>query len=136
MAHVFNRGALGLTNATINWTSDTIKARLSLTSEASINKDATSMTGLGLSATDVTLGSKSGPTEDTANDRIDYTCGTISFVAVAAGAEVDKIVVFKFVTNDAGSTPIALVNMSPARTPNGGDINLTISADGLFYLQQ
>ena len=67
------------------------------------------MTGLGLSATDTTLASKTGPTEDTANDRVDYTCGNISFVAVAAGAEVDKIVVFKFVTNDAGSTPIALV---------------------------
>lgn len=136
MAHVFNRGALGLTNNTILWTSDTIKARLSLTSESSINKDATSMTGLGLTATDTTLAGKTGPTEDTANDRIDYTCSNISFVAVAAGAEVDKIVVFKFVTNDAGSTPIALVNLSPARTPNGGDINLTISADGLFYLQQ
>jgi hypothetical protein len=91
MAHVFNRGALGLTNGTIAWTSDTIKARLSVTSESSINKDATSMTGLGLSATDTTLASKTGPTEDTANDRIDFTCGNISFVAVAAGAEVDKL---------------------------------------------
>jgi hypothetical protein len=135
VAHIFNRGALGLTNGTISWSSDD-KARLSLTSESSINKDATSMTGLGLSATDTTLASKTGPTEDTANDRVDYTCGNISFVAVAEGAEVDEIVVFKFVTNDAGSTPIALVNLSPARTPNGGDINLTVSADGLFYLQQ
>ena len=117
MAHIFNRGALGLTNGTINWTSDTIKARLSQTSESSINKDATAMTGLGLTATDVTLAGKSGPTEDTANDRIDYTCSTISFVAVTAGPECDKILVFKFVTNDAGSTPIALINMSPARTP-------------------
>ena len=94
------------------------------------------MTGFGLSATDTTLASKTGPVEDTANDRVDYSCGNISFVAVAAGAEVDKIIVFKFVTNDAGSTPIALVNLSPARTPNGGDLNLTLSADGLFYLQQ
>ena len=133
---VFNRAALGLTDGTLSWTSDTIRARLSNTSESSISKDATAMTGLGLPATDVTLGSKSGPTEDTANDRIDYTCGNSSFVAVGAGAEVDKIIVFKFVTNDAGSTPIAVVNLNPARTPNGGDINLTISADGLFYLQQ
>lgn len=133
---VFNRAALNLQNGSIAWTTDTIKARLSQTSESSISKDATAMTGLGLSATDVTLGSKSGPTEDTTNDRIDYTCGNISFVGVGAGSEVDKIIVFKFVTDDASSTPIAVVNLNPARTPNGGDINLTISSDGLFYMQQ
>jgi hypothetical protein len=136
MGMIFNRGALGLQNTTINWGSDTIKARLSRTSENAISKDATSMTGLGLSATDVALGTKTGPTEDQSLDRIKYGCATIGFAAVAAGAEVDKYIVFKFVTNDAGSIPIAVISLSPAITPNGGDINCTIDAAGLFYTQQ
>ena len=91
MAHVFNRGALGLTNGTIAWSSDTMKARLSSTSESSINKDATSMTGLGLAATDTTLASKTGPVEDTANDRVDYSCGNISFVAARPARKSTKL---------------------------------------------
>jgi len=132
---IFNRGAQGLLDGTITWTSATIKARLSRTSENAISKDATTMTGLGLSATDLTFGSKTGPTEDQSTDRIKFDCGDPTFAAVAAGAEVDKIIVFKFVTNDAGSTPIAVVSITPI-TPNGGDIVVTIDAAGLFYLQQ
>jgi hypothetical protein len=136
MGMIFNHGALGLTDGSIDWGSDTIRARLSRTSENAIDQDATVMTSIGLSATDVALGSKTGPSKDNTTDRIEYACGNISFTAVAAGAEVDKIVVFKFVTNDGDSIPIAVVDLNPARTPNGGDINLTIHADGLFYLQQ
>ncbi len=44
--------------------------------------------------------------------------------------------VFKFVTNDAGSTPVAVVNFSPAITPNGGSIQITPDAAGWFYTQQ
>jgi hypothetical protein len=132
---IFNRGAQGLLDGTITWTSATIKARLSRTSENAISKDATTMTGLGLSATDLTLGSKTGPTEDQSTDRIKFDAGDPTFSAVAAGAEVDKIIVFKFVTNDAGSTPIAVVGITPI-TPNGGDIIVTVDAQGLFYLQQ
>lgn len=132
---VFNRGALGLLNGTITWSSATIKARLSRTSENSISKDALVMTGLGLSATDLALGAKTGPTEDQALDRIVFGCGNPTFAAVATGAEVDKIIVYKFVTNDADSIPIATVAITPI-TPNGGDIAVTVAAAGLFYLQQ
>jgi hypothetical protein len=135
MGMVFNRGALGLLDGSIVWSSATIKARLSLTSESSISKDATVMTGLGLAATDVTLASKTGPTEDQSADRIKYSNGNFTFSAVAAGAQVDKFILFKFVTNDAASIPIATVNIT-AITPNGGDINVTVDAAGLFYLQQ
>jgi hypothetical protein len=133
---VFNRGSLNLLNASINWGSDTIKARLSRTSESSISKDATAMTGIGDAAIgDQTLASKTGPTEDQTNDRVGYSSGVITFTAVT-GAEVDKVVVFKFVTNDAGSTPIAVFNISPAITPNGGNIVVTPAAAGMFYTQE
>lgn len=131
---VFNRGALGLLAGTIVHASDTIKARLVLTSET-LNRDSTVMTGIGLSATDVTISGKTGPVEDTANDRIEFDCGDITFTAVAVGAEVNRIVFYKFVTNDADSIPIA-VNDITAVTPNGGDIIVSISADGTFYTQQ
>ncbi len=133
---VFNRGSLNLLNASINWSSDTIKARLSRTSESSISKDATVMTGIGDAAIgDQTLASKTGPTEDQTNDRVKYSAGAMTFTAVT-GTEVDKVVVFKFVTNDAGSTPIAVFNISPAITPNGGNIVVTPSGDGMFYTQE
>lgn len=133
---VFNRGALGLLDGSIDWESDTIKARLSRTSESSISKDATAMTGIGDDAVgDQTLASKAGPTENQSTDRVGYTAGAITFTGVT-GTEVDKVVVFKFVTNDAGSTPIAVFNISPAITPNGGSIQVTPAAAGMFYLQQ
>lgn len=135
---VFNRAALNLLGVAtaISWSADTIKVRLSRTSEASINKDATAMTGIGDAAIgDQTLGTKTGPTEDTANDRVGYSSAASTFTAVT-GTEVDKLVIFKFVTNDAGSTPIAVVNLSPAITPNGGNIQVTPAAAGWFYTQE
>jgi hypothetical protein len=137
MGQVQNRGARDLQNNTIVWASDTIKARLSRTSE-SINKDTTVMTGLGFSGppTDVTLASKTF-TEDTTNDRIVYGAANFTFSGVAAGAEIDKIIIFKFVTNDAGSTPIAVVTLATPITPGSTiDIVVTVSASGLFYTQQ
>lgn len=134
MGAMFNQGAYQLLNGSINWASDTIKARLSLTSETP-DVDADVMTGIGLPATDQTLGSKTGPTLDDANNRVNYDCGDITFTSVAAGAEVNKIIVFKFVTNDAASIPIAIVSIT-AVTPNGGNIGVTIATAGLFYTQQ
>jgi hypothetical protein len=134
---VFNRGALQLQDGSIDWAANTIKARLSRTSESSINKDATVMTGIGDAGIgDQTLGSKTGPSEDATNDRIEYSSAAVTFASVT-GTEVDKVVIFKFVTNDADSIPIAVVNLNPAITPNGGNVQVTPdAASGWFYSQQ
>lgn len=129
---VFNAGAEGLCNGSITWGSDTIRARLCLASDVP-DPDATSMTGIGLAATDLTVTSKTGPTKDAAADRIIYDCADLAFPAVAAVGEVDKVVLFKFVTNDAGSTPIAQMDI-PSIITNGGAVNVGISADGAFFL--
>lgn len=137
MGQVQNRGARDLQNNTIVWASDTIKGRLSRTSET-INKDVTVMTGLGFSGppTDITLASKTF-TEDTTNDRIVYSAANFTFTGVTAGAEIDKIIIFKFVTNDAGSTPIAVVSLAAPITPGSTiDIAVTVPATGLFYTQE
>lgn len=131
---VFNRGALRAQDGTLGFTSNTIKARLVSTSE-SLNKDSTVMTGIGISGFDVTLSGKTGPTEDTANDRITYDAIDLTFSGVTTRPEVNRVVFFKFVTNDADSIPICCCDIT-AVTPNNGDILVTLDAIGIFYSQQ
>lgn len=134
---VTNRGARDLSVATggtqIAWASDTIKARL-VASSATVNKDDTSLTPYTAIGTDQTLGSKTF-TEDTANDRIVYDAADSTWTAVAGGSTVGWVVIFKFVSNDAGSTPIAVIDVVDTAT-NGGDITIQYSVDGIFYLQE
>jgi hypothetical protein len=131
---IFNRGALGLLDGSIDWSADTIKARLVLTSET-LSKDSTSMTGIGDALTDVTLSGKTGPTEDTGNDRIGYDASDPTFSAVASTSPMDQMVIFKFVTDDAGSTPIAVLAITE-KTPSGADVVVTLPSGAAFYTQQ
>jgi hypothetical protein len=134
MGYLFNVGSLGLQNGGgINWGSDAIRARLSRTSETP-DPDATSMSGLGIAGFDVTLAGKTGPVTDAALNRTVYSAASPVFPLVSIGPELDKIIVFKFSVNDAGSTPIVVANIVPI-TPFGGDIGTPIPGTGLFYLQ-
>lgn len=134
---VSNRGARDLSVGTggtqITWASDTIKARL-VASSVTPNKDDTSLTGYTAIGTDQTLGSKTF-TEDTTNDRIVYDAADPTWTAVAGGSTVGWVAIYKFVTNDAGSTPIAILDITDTPT-NGGDITITFASTGIFYLQQ
>lgn len=134
---ITNRGARDLSVATggtqIAWAADTIKARL-VASSATVNKDDTSLTPYTAIGTDQTLGSKTF-TEDTANDRIVYDAADPTWTAVAGGSTVGWVVIFKFVANDAGSTPICVIDVTDTAT-NGGDITITFDANGIFYLQE
>jgi hypothetical protein len=131
---IVNAGADGLlSGGTINWASDTIKARL-VASSATVNKDDTSMTPHTAIGTDQTLASKT-KTKDTTNDRIVFDAADPTWTAVAGGSTVGFVTIFKFVTNDAGSTPIAVLDITDTPT-NGGDITIQFNADGAFYLQQ
>ena len=131
---VYNEGANGLlSGGTITWASDTIKARL-VASSATINKDDTTMTGHTAIGTDQTLASKT-KTKDTTNDRIVCDAADPVWTAVAGGSTVGTVDIFKFVTNDAGSTPIASLDITDTAT-NGGDITIQFDANGIFYLQE
>jgi hypothetical protein len=131
---VYNEGANGLlSGGTINWASDTIKARL-VASSVTPNKDDTTMSGHTAIGTDQTLASKT-KTKDTTNDRIVFDAADPVWTAVAGGSTVGTVDIFKFVTNDAGSTPIASLDITDTAT-NGGDITIQFSADGAFYLQE
>lgn len=66
---VYNEGAESLLDGSINWTSDTIKARL-IASSATPNKDDTTLaSGYTAIGTDYTLANKTRTKDDT-NDRI------------------------------------------------------------------
>ncbi len=131
---VFNEGAESLLDGSIDWAADTIKVRLVETTDT-LNRDDDVMTGLGITTDDITLGSKTGPTKDDATDRVVYSAANPTFTTVPLGAEVDRMIIFKFVTNDADSIPIAVCDITPT-TPNGGNIAITIGSPGLFYTQQ
>jgi hypothetical protein len=132
---VYDAGSDGLTSGgAITWASDTIKARLVASSVTPAKADS-SMTGYTQIGTDQTLGSKT-KTKDTTNHREVFSAGTITWSAVAGGSTVGWVVIFKFVTNDAGSTPIAVIDVTDTAT-NGSDLTLTPDAtNGFFYLQQ
>jgi hypothetical protein len=130
---LFDEGAKGLTsNGTIDWASDTIKARL-VDASVTPSRTATAMTGLTALGTDQTLGSKT-KTKDTTNHRIVFDGADLTFPAVAAGSTGRYLVFYKFVTNDAGSTPIFAADMTSVIT-NGLDILMQLNASGIFYLQ-
>lgn len=132
---IFNTGSDGLTSGgSINWASDTIRVRPVLTTQT-LDPDSTVMTGLGVTGYDVTVTSKTKTKVDATN-RVAFSFASFAFPAVLAGVgQVNQFIVFKFVTNDAASVPISVVDMTPT-TPNGADINVTINALGAFYLQQ
>jgi hypothetical protein len=128
-----NRGSLDLQSNVIVWASDTMKARL-VASSFTPDKDNTVMTGYTTIGTDQTLGSKTR-TEDTTNDRIVYDAADPTWTAVTIGSTVGWVVVYKFVTNDADSVPLFVLDVTDTPT-NGGDISVSFSANGIGYTQQ
>ena len=98
------------------------------------DKDADVMTGLTGVGTDQTLGSKTRTKSDT-TDRITYDAVDPVFPTPAAGSTYGWLVIYKFVTNDAASIPIACLDLADTAT-NDLDITITFNAAGAFYLQQ
>lgn len=123
MSAFFNIGLQSFIQATtpINLTSDTIKVRPTRTSTYTFAATQTSMTPV-IAATggpgDVTLGTK---VLGTGADGGTFDAADAVFTAWASGAAIDGLVIYKFVTNDAGSIPIVYLDGFSV-TPNGGDI--------------
>lgn len=114
------------TGTRIDLDADTIKVGLvNITADYTVDLTATSMTGITRYAgtTDQTLGSLTIVTTShvVAFDAAD---ATFSSVAVSGTKTVGGFVVYKFVTNDAGSTPILYVDGFTAVLPNGGDLTV------------
>lgn len=129
---IYNEGAESLLDGSINWASDTIKARLVASSATPDRDDADLSTGYTAIGTDQTLGSKTR-TKDTTNNRIVYDATDPTWLAVAGGSTVGWVIVYK---DDGGDgVPICALDVGDIAT-NGGDLSLPFDADGIFYLQQ
>lgn len=128
MSAFYNLGLQDFTKAVTDLTSAVIKVRLSRASAYTFAATHTTMTSIGAGVgTDPTLGTKA--CVDGTFDAADSL-----WTAVTAGAAIDQLIVYKFVTNDAGSTPIAFINGFSV-TPNGGDITAVWQATTPFIFK-
>ena len=143
---VFNRGGFELLGGSPGcvWTTAAIRFRLQPTAQGANNLDADVMTGLGSTEASATItpANKVGPTLDDAVDAVRYTSDNAVFpgAALAIGA-CNRMLIFRFDTNDGASVPIAYCDITPV-TPNGGDVTVTVATEGdaggtaWFYVQQ
>lgn len=129
-------GKQKLMNKELDLDTDTIKVRAVADEDYAAPADfttATSMTGItGYSgSTDQTLTSVT-----IANGVLDAADLSPAFSALAQDAtkDIDGLVVYHFVTNDAASTPLVYIDLSAAVTPNGTDVNITWNASGIASL--
>jgi hypothetical protein len=135
---VTNQGAHELiTNAGTHWTSGTIRARLC--TGGTFNKDDTSMTGktAATGSTDITLDTPA-ITKDTTNDRIVFSSADTSLVwtSLSHTGDAVQIAIYRFVTDDAGSTPLAYIDITDQSLTGATQATYTVPADKLFYLAQ
>lgn len=73
-------------------------------------------------------------TEDTANDRAEFSADATVVWSPLGGASNDTIgalILYKHVTNDTDSIPIAYIELSDTTT-NGGDITVSWNAQGIL----
>lgn len=122
------------TGTRIDLDADTIKIGL-----LNIATDYVIGTGLGTASSMTGITRYSGTTDQTlATTAITVTSAgaVVAFdasvdpvftaVAISGSKTVAAFIIYKFVTNDAGSTPILYVDGFTAVTPNGGDITVQL----------
>lgn len=132
----YNIGLQGFIQSStrIDLTADTIKVRPTRVSAYTFAATHASMTPV-VAATggpgDVTLGTKNLAT---GADGGTFDAADAVFTAWTAGAAIDSLVIFKFVTNDAGSTPICYLDGFTV-TPNGGDITFVWANSNPFIFK-
>lgn len=131
---VTNAGADGLTSGgTIVWATDTIKARLCVAGTPA--QTDTSMTGhtAATGSTDITLTSK---TKTIVSNTIVFDCADLSWTGLSHTGSATHIYIYKFVTDDAGSTPIFNIDITDQSLTGATQANYTVPATGVGYLQQ
>lgn len=112
------------TGTRIDLDADTIKiGLLNIAVDYTVDLTATSMTGITRysGTTDQTLGSLAIVTNSPVV-AFDAADATWTSVVVSGTKTVGGLIVYKFVTNDAGSTPILYIDGFSAVLPNGGDL--------------
>jgi hypothetical protein len=115
----FNEGLKYDADSNLDWSADTIRARLVASVPA---RTITSMTGQTAIGSDQTLGTKSISKDDT-NNQVKYLAANPTWTAVGAGSTVAAVIIYKFITDDANSKPLCVHDVTDTPT-NGGDITI------------
>lgn len=122
---------LAIQNGTIV-VGDTFRFRL-VASSVTPTRASTTMTGMtaigtNQAATTVTQ------TLDSTNHRVNWGADNPLWTSVASGSTIGWVVFYKFVTNDAGSTPVFVIDVNDTAT-DGNNIGYTVPATGVGYSQ-
>ena len=71
--------------------------------------------------------------KDDANDRAEFDADDVTWTALGAGTRsIAGILVFKFVTADTDNVPIAWLEFSSVKTPDGSDFTVQWNAEGIL----
>ena len=152
MANVFNEPKLQLLFTTLNMDTDALRIMLFTTSPASLTSllknladvaavlgdaafveaaDASYTSNPNSGRLDLTV---SAPTKDDAADQAEFDATDPTWTALD-NMTLTGAMIFKFVTSDALSTPIAFYDFATDLVTNGGDVTVEFSAtDGFFTL--
>lgn len=145
MSFVYTNAARAILAGEIDLASDDIRILLVMTNTtADTDRDVATIGAIGtLDEFDgsgysrKTLASKT-VAADNANDRGEFDAADISWNAVQAGTrDIAGIVVYRHVTDDSNSVPLAYIDadaagLLPTFTPNGGDIIVTWNVEGIL----
>ncbi|MGF2075644.1 hypothetical protein, partial [Enterococcus casseliflavus] len=72
---------------------------------------------------------------DDANDRAEFDCDDFVWSSLGNGTrQVQGMGVHEFITNDAGSFPLAWVEFSGTINPGGSTLTVAVNAEGLVQL--
>jgi len=138
---VFTEGLHQINSKNVDWVNDVFKLCL-VSSSYSFDIESTTMTPLaaGRLGTDITVGATKTIVKDAANHFTFWkTTATMKWntgVEAPASGTVVAVALYKFITNDAGSTPICYFDPTDL-VSNGGDITFQCASDangGMFKL--
>ena len=132
----FDIGKQGIANGTFDWSSQAFRMRLmpdSYTFDVSDSNMAAVGAGIG---TDSTITTKSVVLDTSANFAFWKSADNPGWSTIATGSTVGGVVLYRFVTDDAGSTPLFYYDVTNTPT-NGSSFTFTWASDtagGVFKI--
>ena len=146
MASVFYlAGMAGLADGSIDFDTDTIKARLCMTN-TTCDTENTTISDLA-DFTTIDVCDSAGYSDktltncavniDTGNVRIELDADDPTWSALAACTrDIQGVLIYLFDTDDANSIPIMFVDFTSDITPDGSDLTIPWNAEGIAQLDQ
>lgn len=132
MSGIYNLAREKFLNGQLNWGTITLRAALVDTGVYTPNFDTDAF------MSSVAAGAIARSGDLTTSSALGVADATDATFTAVTGATCEAVVLYAFITNDAASIPIALIdqtsNASLPVTPNGGDITVVWNASGIFKL--